>query len=221
MKPSDFFSALLTFFNDFVGVAAPGFVFVTGSILMHPSITSAYKKTAELHPEGLWIVGIVTCYAVGHLLLALHLAVKELMLKLPIFKNEQTETSSYLAFRKVVKKKLKKLDVNDRDIRESDLRSLAMSVSPEAAELGRRFMFISLFCNGVGASLCGLALLSFLPGVSEVGSNWWARGVLVVVAGFLFWRGGQFVHRALNVPFPIALSTVLFDKSTDTAEVES
>jgi len=98
-----------------------------------------------------------------------------------------------------------------------DIRSLAMSMSKEAAELGRRFMFISLFCNGIATSLTALFLISFAGDSSAVGGSWMTRSLMALVAGLLFWSGSQFQSRAQNVPFPVALSNVLFvaDKKED------
>jgi len=72
MKPSDFFSALLVFFNDFIGMAAPGFLFLLGAVTAHEPAAAIWRTLVGHFPNSLWLVGIVLSYAVGHVFLSVH-----------------------------------------------------------------------------------------------------------------------------------------------------
>ena len=96
-----------------------------------------------------------------------------------------------------------------------DLRSVALSVSAEAASVGRRFMFISLLCNGVGAAMVLLTLdftgcLLLAPRLLHpyhAAMNAVAQVACMLLLSYvLFLRGSEFYRRAMTTPFSIALA---------------
>ena len=84
-----------------------------------------------------------------------------------------------------------------------DIRSLAMSTSPEAAELGRRFMFIALFCFASGVAILILTVsYTLIEGTLE-------RLFFLIIWLLFYMRGLDFEYRALNTPFSVALAQLL------------
>src|SRR5690606_11468275 len=144
----------------------------------------------------------------GHLLLAINeIAVKPLLRRLRItraFDGKKASTrQSCVMFNELIT-----LGSNSSasawDFH--DLRSVALSVSDEAASLGRRFMFISLLCSGVGTALLlvgfnYLICLLFFPAllfVYDQAAPWWLQAVLMFGAAFfLFKQADLFYQRAM------------------------
>jgi hypothetical protein len=95
----------------------------------------------------------------------------------------------------------------------NDLRSIAMTISNEAATLGRRFMFISLFCYGVAMALLTLSLIYVVVEWPSLGA-WGVTKICLVGTIFYFFytRGLEFELRAFNTPFPVALGEVLVER---------
>src|SRR3546814_11476234 len=96
-----------------------------------------------------------------------------------------------------------------------DLRSVALSVSSEAASIGRRFTFISLLCNGIGTALllisidfpaCHLASPTLLYSSHHAAP--WLLQVLPFfgVAVPLFKHGDVFNSREMPKPYSIAVT---------------
>ena len=108
-----------------------------------------------------------------------------------------------------------------------DLRSIALSLSSDGASLGRRFMFISLLCNGVGTALI-IVLLDFIgclifdPKILfpyPMAVNWGLQSALLLAASIaMFKRGENFYGRALATPFPIALAELMLRKENNVGE---
>jgi hypothetical protein len=100
----------------------------------------------------------------------------------------------------------------------NDLRSIALSISKEAGDLGRRFMFISLFCNGIGTAIFLLAFDFFLCAIWFPNAlvqysdslNSVLQFVMLIVLGVLcFRRGEEFYKRAMFTPFSVATTELL------------
>lgn len=107
------------------------------------------------------------------------------------------------------------------DWKDDDVRNFAMSISREAATLGRRFMFLSLLCNGVGTAVVLLALdyglcLSLAPHSVAEHPNLWPAWVTLMIASLtavcFFARGNEFAARAASAPIDIAASELAFRK---------
>ena len=102
----------------------------------------------------------------------------------------------------------------------NELRNIAMTLSTEAAALGYRFMSISLFCLGVGTALCVIVVDSVIcrwvyPAslvVSDAIELIAQSIVILFFAYLLFRRAAEFRRRALDTPFSVALTHLLFDK---------
>ena len=112
----------------------------------------------------------------------------------------------------------------------NDLRSVALSVSTEAASLGRRFMFISLLCNGVGMALVIMAvdlsacvlLNPKLLHAYEQAAPWALQVLLMILAAFLlFKRGAEFYARAMSTPFSIAVAELKLNKESNAPKPSS
>lgn len=106
---------------------------------------------------------------------------------------------SYECFSELVKAQQAGTGAKDWDY--NDLCSVALSVSAEAGSMGRRFMFISLLCNGVGVALTIIALdfavcsmlWPELLFVYDHAAPWGVQvALMLVVAWALFRRGEAF-----------------------------
>lgn len=229
MKIDDALETITRFFNDLIGGVIPGLVLLCGLIIMHvgprEDITALLLKF-----DGTSVAFLVALvYAVGHVLLAIHSNIVQWLLqKICLLRKDQItylgKNKSYLIFQMLVSKKFGALGLDQAntvvssDWKYHDLRSLALSMSSEASSLGRRFMFISLLCNGVGTALL-IMLFDFvasslfapqflvaynhaLPAVLQV--------VLLMVAAYSVYKQGDvFYTRALSTPFPVAVSQFL------------
>ncbi len=88
----------------------------------------------------------------------------------------------------------------------NNLRSMAMTISKEGGETARRFRFISLFCFGIAMAIMVLGVVDIYASCS------YEKLTLYFLVFFLFYtRGISFEFRALNIPFPVALSEILFN----------
>ena len=212
MKTPDSISAFLHFFNDFIGMVAPGLIFLFGLGLIQEYDLESWKQKIAPYDGFVWLIAIIVSYAVGHVLLSIHSVFSEWIKKMGGESFTALSSGSYIAFKKVTQKKLTEKTLTEQKLTDNDIRNIAMSISAEASELGRRFRFISLFCNGIATSLLALTLCSFVFHPHNSGSIWAVRIVLTIVAAFLFHRGIEFEKRAYKVPFPVALSTILFEE---------
>lgn len=103
------------------------------------------------------------------------------------------------------------------DLSESNLRSLAMSLSPKAEMLGRRFRFIELFCRYVATTL-GLLSIALVNAwfigmfCATLASAISGALVLLVSGALLFDRGLAFRRRADQTPFICASAEILTKK---------
>ena len=218
MTASGFFTTLLRFFYDSIGLVVPGFVFLIGLGLMHIRTGEDWPQIATSLSANMGVVLIVISYAVGHVLLSLYSPIRPVIRKLFSGKSKIEFTSiAYRTFHQLANRRLKESVSNTDELADEGLRSLAMSVLPEAAEQGRRFMFLSLLCAALGIGLFLLMLSSFLGNPHEIARSWEARASLSVVAAFLFWQGIQFEKTAMDVPFAVALSAVIFSAHSNPA----
>ena len=220
MNASDFLTATAHFFNDLIGAVVPGLLLIGGFYAIWGS------PPLDVAGGVAWLSLLVGAFAAGHALLALHRLLSAWLGKLPFavyrlltgrgwkwqnMDDPIEKSSSYVEFRELVISKLQasgstadlsaKMSLND-------LRSIAMSVSHESAELGRRFMFISLFCYATSMAILVVVVAYLVTRPSTLLSFHSAIGI--VAFGLFYLRGIEFNYRALNAPFAVALTTMLF-----------
>jgi hypothetical protein len=230
MKMEEAMEVVARFFNDLIGAWVPGAVFAVGLALMHlgPAQLQSIFKFADSGAAALTVAGLL--FALGHVLLAVHEhGVKKLLAWLRISKefdeSEAKRRQSYLWFTDLVK--AQQADGGLGDWGYNDLRSVALSVSSEATSIGRRFMFVSLLCNGVGAALsiiaidflaCHLVSPKLLHPYDHA-APWFVQVLLLFgVAWALFKQGEVFYSRAMATPFSIAVAELKFKKDANVSK---
>lgn len=233
MKIEEATDTIAKFFNDLIGAWVPGAVLAIGLAIMHlgPVHLQSIFKLGDTTAAALTFAGVL--FAVGHALLALHEQVlKWLLSKVRIAKAfddvEAKKRQSYEWFAELVN--AQQAGAGAKIWGYNDLRSVALSVSTEAASVSRRFMFISLLCNGVGTGLAIIAidfaacsLLSpKLLFAYDHAAPWPVQTVLLVgMAMALFKQGEVFYSRAMTTPFSIAVAEVKFRKDANAGKAST
>ncbi|AIB38622.1 MULTISPECIES: hypothetical protein [Pseudomonas] len=226
MKVDDAVETITRFFNDLIGAWVPGLVLAVGLVIMHlgPDYIKLLAKLSDGVGVTMTMAGLL--FALGHLLLAVNEAAMKPLLKISKVIRDFDEVKartrqSYRLFSELVDE----LQSGGNSVWQfHDLRSVALSVSDEAASLGRRFMFISLLCSGVGTALFVIMLdylfcLYFLPellyGYERV-APWGVQAILLVIAAaFLFKQADVFYARAMSTPFSVAVAELKFKRGTN------
>jgi hypothetical protein len=233
VKLDDALQTIMHFFNDVIGAVIPGLVLATGILLIHRGMYTGAILT-NYSSNGLLISMIlVLSFATGHGLLAIYNEIFDPFLKLlKIIKGdkvtEKLETRrTYQLFKDMIEGKINKHPIFSTNNSSPswcfhDLRSVALSVSKEGASLGRRFMFISLLCNGIGTALILLAIdyvicfiwlrevLESYPNVLHPAGQ---LLIMVLFGVFFIRRGDTFYKRAMLTPFSIAVTELLVTES--------
>jgi len=236
MKLSDGLQALQYFFNDIVGNIIPGLVLGVGLFFIHNAVVVMRELSSIANNGWLAILVITISYAAGHFLLAFYNLLLEKVLKsMKLVKGveevrEENETRSpYLMFKKIVNDKIKnhpilKAEKSAYVWHFNDLRNIAFSISRQAALIGRRFMFISLLCQGVGTAFVILAMdlpIYYLFATDEVFSCQnvipilFQALILVFIGYICIHRGALFYSRAMLTPFSIAVTELLWSEAMD------
>lgn len=220
MKIDDAVETLAHFFNDFIGAWIPGLVMATGFIVMHMgdegflSIIGAMDKSAIV-----WFLAAIF-FALGHLISAFYQIILKGILKwLKISKGfdeiQAKEQQSYKTFLEIVNQGNICSDTDTWGYH--DLRNIALSISKEASALGRRFMFISLLCSGVGTVLTIFIIdfsicLFFFPEYLHhyrLAPHWSVQVVILCISVWcLFKQSDVFYKRAMTTPFSVALTEI-------------
>jgi hypothetical protein len=227
MKIEEATDTIAKFFNDLIGAWVPGAVLAVSLALMHlgPIQLQSIFKLGDTTSAALTFASVL--FAIGHALLALHEQIlKKLTSKVgltkPFDEAGAKRRKSYEWFAELVK--AQQAGAAAQDWGYNDLRSVALSVSSEAASMGRRFMFISMLCNGVGTALAILAfdfaacsLLSPKLLVAYDHAAPWSAQVLLLlgIAFALFKQGEVFYNRAMATPFSIAIAELKFKKDVN------
>jgi hypothetical protein len=227
MKIEEVTDTIAKFFNDLIGAWVPGVVLAVGLVLMHlgPTYLQSIFKLGDSTLAALTFAGIL--FAIGHALLAIHEQIFKKLLAIVGFAKSFDEAGakkrqSYEWFAELVKAQQSGLGAKEWGY--NDMRSVALSVSVEAASIGRRFMFISLLCNGVGTALAILAfdfaacslLLPKLLFTYGHAAPWSAQALLLLgMALTLFKHGEVFYNRAMATPFSIAIAELKFKKDVN------
>lgn len=219
MNNTDGVSTFFHYFNDIIGMVLPGLIFLCGLGFLQAYDLQLLKDKLAPYDWLAWFFAIGISYTLGHVFLGIHKVVSKCSKKVVSkWTNGKTNASpsfsspSYCAFKGIAENELQKKGQGSQSLSDHDIRSVAMSVSTIAAELGRRFMFLSLFCNGTATSLLALFIWSLSCGPYNDVGVWAARAGLALGALVLLYRGEEFEARALRVPFPVALSSILFRK---------
>ncbi len=233
MKVEEATDTIAKFFNDLIGAWVPGAVLALGLAVMHlgPVQLQSIFKLGDTTSAALTFAGIL--FAIGHALLALHEQILKKVLSMVRFAKTFDEAGakkrqSYEWFAELVK--AQQSVSGGKDWGYNDLRSVALSVSTEAASMGRRFMFISLLCNGVGTALAIIAidfsacsLLSpKLLFAYDHAAPWPAQAFLLLgMALALFKHGEVFYNRAMATPFSIAIAELKFKKDANVGKTNA
>lgn len=218
MKATDILTALIHFFNDLIAHIIPGMIAgISAAFLFDQFDSDGFQR---IH----WSIHIATYYVIGHLLLAIHSKVHFLIpLGFNKFDSNLVSSSTIIKeFKKIIPNKGNKLDIESLAFH--DLRSIAMSIDREACDLGRRFMFISLFCKGMAASmlvnsflLLYIVIIDFTCSIETVCQSIYL--LLAVLAAYTFnTRSAEFERRALISPFSVAICKLLLldaERQTD------
>lgn len=206
---SDSVDALIHFFNDIVAQVIPGYL----SLLMISYSVGEYESFVKL-PTVLLIVG---SYVIGHILLSLRpiirlkvaLLADKLLDRKVEFGESFEKSASYKKYREMTPD-------SSRGMPFHDTRSVAMTLSAEGASLGRRFMFLSLFCQGASFSLMLLGPFVITRYLMESHVEHLLITVLIVcmpcVYLFLYpleLRAKEFYGRAMKAPFSCAIAKII------------
>lgn len=222
MKPSDFLTALVFFFNDFIGAVVPGFIFIAGLDLADIYPTKIVHLLISVMPQFSWVLLLFFAYAVGHGLLGIHRLLQPIIgaplrgihhlvlygrWDVCVFDRIIVEGAVYKEFLSEIKRQHKINKENLSKIRFEDVRNIAMTISKEASELARRFMFISLFCYGISMAIALIAI-SWVISLQEIlsSSNMLPIGLISIIFFIFYIRALEFEFRAQNVPFSVALA---------------
>lgn len=234
MKVDDAIETISRFFNDLIGTLIPGAVLGAGLAIMHAGPVQELVKDMPKDSGFFIALSLALLFAVGHGVLAVYtLAVQRLLEALHLTRKDVVKTlekkQSFTAFREMVLGKLGQDHSSQSSGRftldwdYNDLRNLALSVSGEASSLGRRFMFISLLCNGVGTALLILLVdftgcILFAPKALYPYAAAWPElvqmALLLLVAVSFFKRGEGFYGRAMSTPFAVALAELALKQVT-------
>lgn len=227
MKVEEATDTIAKFFNDLIGAWVPGTVLAAGLLVMHlgPLELLSILRLGDSTSAVLTFAGIL--FALGHALLALYEQIlKGSLSKIRVIKpfeeEKAKERQSYQWFSELVKTQQSGPGAKTWGYR--DLRSVALSVSTEAASVGRRFTFIALLCNGVGTALLILAFdfaacslwSPTLLFEYDHSAPWCLQVILLLgIAWMLFKQGDEFHNRAMVTPFSIAVAELSFNKDAD------
>jgi hypothetical protein len=200
----DLIKSVREYFNDFVGAVIPGAVLCAGLTLQWAQIVRD-DAFSRYWGEWSWLPGLAVIFAAGHTLLSLH-AFFISSISRDRARHKVVAKASTAEYQRFLGTRSPGITWAITDFNAA--RNFAMSVSPEAAEIGRRFMFLSLFCYGTATSfavLCCSALVSPTLGYG----TWNALRVTIalILAGsalLLDNRGLKFEVQALGTPLAIA-----------------
>lgn len=232
MKVDDAVETISRFFNDLIGSLVPGAVLAVGLVVMHLGPDKIVEISKALDSAALALIVVGLMFAAGHALMAgFEVVLQRFLRACHIVKAfdevEAKKRQSFEVFAEIVNK----LRVDDASGAAAkwaynDLRNVALSVSAEGASLGRRFMFISLLCNGVATALM-IMLVDFLSCLAlspkllfpyDLAPIWFVQSALMLVAATaLFKRGEAFYARAMTTPFSVAVAELKLKRESNVA----
>jgi hypothetical protein len=201
----ELFKSVREYFNDFVGAIIPGALLAAGLTLQWADMISN-DAFAHYWGEWSWLPGLAAIFAAGHTLLSLH-AVLINRLSPDRARSATRSKASTQDYEKFLSERTAQSRSNTL-VDFHAVRNYAMSVSLAAAEIGRRFMFLALFCYGT-ATACAILSLSTLI-APTLGHGTWNTIRLIIAASLagtvwlLDQRGFKFEIQALGTPLAIA-----------------
>ena len=234
MKFGELITALEKFFNDILGSIIPGGLFLIG-LWFIGALAWLGLSDLKVSDVGTLFVLVVIAYLLGHVLDEVNRRCFSYVGK----DNEKGEEDrSYHIFRVWVEKQFTSVparaaDGGDggaatpplvnpadwQDLTESDLRSVAMTLSDDAEKLSRRFKFIELCCRGTATALVVVAALAALKLLVQLGCQdpMELKLLLLVLATigivpFLYLRANVFRGRSDTVCFDCAVAYLLEKK---------
>lgn len=212
-------SSVQSYFNDFVGSVAPGAILLVGLIVgLDIDVTKLPAAWSQLgsNAEVLLIVTLVAIlYALGHFLLVLASPIRTYFAGL-VRKTAASPLKEYRGFKQLSKTINQQLKLEDQEAFSfSTARNIAMTLSADGEELGRRFKFISLFCFGSGMAVLVSAVAWMLHDMLTLTADRYtllalAVGLTIFVG--LSYRGAQFEESSQKIPFDTALADILANK---------
>lgn len=234
MKLDEALLTLTHFFNDIIGALIPGLVLVTGIVIIHNGIVTEIVFKSLPANAFLMVLACAILFGTGHGLLAVQTEVRKVLIYANVYKGDAVvenfeKQRTFMLFKSIISEKLGNLKLAEANLGVpnwgfNDLRNVALSISNEGAILGRRFMFISLLCNGVGTAILLLAVDFFICDTfySDVLAKYpfilppFFQILLLVTIGVLYLRrGAEFYRRAMVTPFSVALTELLLKETVD------
>lgn len=235
MKVDDALQTIAHFFNDLIGALIPGLTLVASLLIIHKGIPDEWTTSVADGSGFLIFIACLLFFLVGHVVLAIYdLVLKYILSKCRVIEGDKVKETIikekfYEFVQAVANQKAKELagieltkENNRSDFR--TLRNISLTVSNEAATLGRRFMHLSFLCNGVAtATLCSALYLSILSigWPNEIALQLSCAQItlyflgLVIVSVALFKRGDSFYKRALRTPFVVACAELMLPSSKE------
>lgn len=243
MKIDDAIETTTRFFNDLIGSLIPGAILASGLFVMHigPGLPKDMATSLPIDSGFLIAISLALMFAAGHGLLAIHsIVIDKALQRIGLvdgnIKARLEKKHSYGLFIAMFFEKLRRSNLGETNVAQPekwdhhDLRNVALSVSSEGSSLGRRFMFISLLCNGTGTALLILTLdfISceiFRPSALFPYANAWHPLIQVVIllgiTVAFFKRAESFNIRAMVTPFAVAVAEMSFNaEAKDTKETK-
>lgn len=213
---SDALNALVHFFNDLIGAVVPGMFFIFGIACIHGGFNINEWWLIKKDIGGVWLFLLVISFITGHALLRLYQLytnIKNELFQLPPVPDKIEKAESYKLFKNHISKNTV-TGVSNLSI--SELRNIAMTISPDAATLARRFMFISLFCIGVGTALVLLILYFLYVNYHDIGKESVFLVFIMIFTSYLFFsRAQEFQYRALVSPFSIVIAELMASSNSE------
>lgn len=233
---------IILLFNDIIGTVVPGIILISG-LLAFSNIPDMILINDQIPLEGTsWIIFLATSYIIGHSVISTHYRLMQLQNKLNRSKLMKFILKSYYkipfapkyaiyspinieqTYKPLVhfiKTSLARVIGEDNDVKplDNDYRSIVMTLSKEAGQTTRRFIFLSVACHGSAASI-GFAyiLVRCFPN-NNLTNIELLYGALIslAVSTSLNARGFYFNDKAQRVAFPIATAELLIQQTSDEA----
>lgn len=242
MKPNDLVLSFVYFFNDLIGAIIPGLFLVAGLFVIHSGTTGLSVIKGYFDSAWFAVLALFILFAVGHGLGALHMFVDTCVKR--SWKRSSTTDAKKSAVVEVehlledlLKKRISKElefsgseDINRLGLQfeRNDLRNMAMTISPIAGNLARRFMFLALLCHGVGTAIWTIAIytvflfLAFPSNATVFAGDCKVFSIYIVlsvlIGALFFYRGNKFRATSLAAPFTVALSEILYSNTANATE---
>lgn len=199
------------FFNDIIAQIIPGGIFIW-------ILSYTFNIPVDTN-EFIVIALLALSYCSGHVILAVEEYIQPVLL-LSIRKNKprKYEFSRAYSLYKSVLTKSENITPTERELVEgmtfNELRSIAMSSSVDAANLGRRFMFLCLFCKGLMLALTfsiPFLLATYFSFKDFHSYSCYSISLFVLTVTILYplqKRADGFRSRAMAVPFSCAIEMI-------------